>query len=310
MIQDSLIKSYGRTLNWSVAGLFAHDRFMWELLRICNTLKVEVPIHSVYGGVPCLFQGGRIPLNDAHFDDVRTILKKYDDLGISCRLTFSNMMLTEDDLNDELSNNILAVLNSLSNTRHGVIVAYDPLVHHIHKKYPNLYTISSIVKPIEEVGLGNDTIDYYIGLLDLYDYVTVNPNKINDGKFLKEMIMPERIIFNVNSRCVSDCPNSKKHNDLIMEINTKSVRGEDYSKEVEKLTSLLNSCTKVHEVYPLKGSQMSYTELEDLARRGYTHFSIEGRDFDGRCFIRDVGEYVFNYYLYDRIACSIMGGVV
>ena len=92
MIRKNLLKDYGNdTISWSVASLFAHDRFIWELLRVCENIEVGVPIKSVYGSIPCKFQGGVIPVRDVRgLSDAEFILRKYDDIGVSCRLTFSN----------------------------------------------------------------------------------------------------------------------------------------------------------------------------------------------------------------------------
>lgn len=308
MIQKNLVKSYIKDIDWRVSGLFAHDRFIWELLNICEAYKITVPIKSVYGSIPCLFQGGNIPPRTADMNNVRGILQKYDDLGISCQLTFSNMMI--DDLNDETSNELLKILNSLSNTRHGVIVAQDSLLTHIRDNYKNLYIVSSIVKPTYEVGLGNDTVGYYNDLSKRYDYVEVNPFKVNEIDFLANHKDREKVIFSVNNRCLPNCDKSWEHADLIMNINTKSCKKEDFQEELKSLDTLLGNCIKLHQTYPLAGNQMSQSDIEMLLRYGYKNFSLEGRCHDATCFIRDMGDYIFESYLFNRIACAIMGGNV
>ena len=306
MIQQNLLKDYDNQINWSVESLFAHDRFVWELLELCKVYHVEVPIYSVYGSVPCLFQGNKIPPRDASLDNAKDILKKYDECGISCRLTFSNPSVS--DLSDKLSNELLDTLNQLPNTRHGVIIADDNLATYIRETYKNLDVISSISKPILEKGLCEDDVDYYNRLFDLYDYIYVNPSKVNDNVFLNELKYPERVIFTVNNKCIPDCKLRREHLDLINKINVKDINQEPCAEDLEKLTELISKCKETHKKFPLLGNQVSQTDINYLTKLGYTNLSIEGRDFESTCFIRDIGEYIFNYFLYDSIATSIMEG--
>ena len=310
MVLQNLVKDYGKEIEWSVASLFAHDRFIWELLKICKVFDIEVPISSVYGSIPCMFQGGRVPTRDASIEDAKAILSKYDELGISCRLTFSNYNLVKEDYSDEKSNILLDTLNSLSNAKHGVIVSRDDLAEYIRDKYPNLLIISSLVKPSLEKCLGNDQFDYYNKLFGLYDLVSVNPYKVNDNVFLSSLYFPERTVFCVNNHCVPNCSYCWKHNDLICGISVKESRGEDCTKDLKELGDLMIECRKVHSSYPLAGNQMSQSEIEYLTRIGVRQFSLEGRDVEGQCFIRDMGDYIFNHYLFNRVASSIMGGTI
>ena len=55
---------------------------------------------------------------------------------------------------------------------------------------------------------------------------------------------------------------------------------------------------------------MSQSLIEDLVRRGFTQFKLEGRDNDGICFIRDLGDYIFENYLYQRLSNAIMQSAV
>ena len=73
----------------------------------------------------------------------------------------------------------------------------DLLADYIRYMYPNLELISSQVKPSVEVGLGNDSAEYYNRLLDRFDIVVVNPFKIHDEQFIKNLHDHDRVEFNV-----------------------------------------------------------------------------------------------------------------
>jgi len=49
---------------------------------------------------------------------------------------------------------------------------------------------------------------------------------------------------------------------------------------------------------------------ELLIDNGVKNFKLEGRDNDTFCFLRDVGDYIFNNQYFSRIAHSIMGEAI
>ena len=55
---------------------------------------------------------------------------------------------------------------------------------------------------------------------------------------------------------------------------------------------------------------MSDSEINLLIDNGVKHFKLEGRDNDAFCFLRDVGDYIFNHQYFSRIAHSIMGEAI
>jgi hypothetical protein len=75
MIQ--LIKDYGKSLNWNVGSLFAHDDYVWKLVDVVNELGYQNPIKYVFGSIPCLFQGGRVAPRDADIKDAYDIFDMY-----------------------------------------------------------------------------------------------------------------------------------------------------------------------------------------------------------------------------------------
>lgn len=306
-----LVKDYGKSLDWNVGSLFAHDRFMFKLLDVVKELGYESPIKYVFGSIPCLFQGGRIPPRDAEVQDALDIMTSYNDRGVACRLTFSNTFITEDDLKDELCNTLLQHLNERCETvENGVIVSSNILAGYIKEKYENLQIIASQVKPSTECILGRDSADYYNDLFDLYDIIVVNPFKVNDIQFLRDLKYHDRVEFIANHRCVPNCPMAKAHYEVQMKIGMKALRGEAYEEEMATLVEINRACLATKKAYPLAGNSYSQSDMELLIREGFTQFKIEGRDNDAGCFIRDLGEYIFVSHLYNRISAAIMDQAV
>ena len=307
-----LTKTYSSNdLDWNIGALFAHDDYIVKLLLMSKDLGIEHNIKYVFGSVPCLFSGGRIPPRDATWYNVELIIDRYNKLGIGCRLTFSNIYI--DDYKDELSNKLLQKLYDnvdKYNVKNGVIVTLDKLAKYIKKKYSKLELISSQVKPSVEVGLRNDNVEYYNKLFSLYDVVVVNPNKVHDIEFLRDIKHKDRVEFIVNHRCFPDCKFAGEHYKAQMRLCNKFLKSEEDSKEKEKLNKINDWCLGTRQKYPLLGTSMMDSDINLLLSLGYKHFKIEGRDNDMVCFMRDLGEYIYQQPYYSRILHSIFGEAV
>ena len=308
-----LVRDYGKEISWNVGSLFAHDRFLWSLVSVLEEFGYKNPISHVFGSTPCLFQGGRIAPRTAELKDAKRIIDKYNEKKIGCRLTYSNILIREEDLEDEICNEYLKYLNDNGkDAGNGVIVSSDMLAKYIKAKYSNLQLISSLVKPSIEVGLGSDeeNAEYYNRLFDLYDIVSINPFKVKDSEFLYKIKYPNRVEFRANHRCVPNCPLAKEHYLVQMYASNKMLTGEDPEKDLIKLEYIDRECYKIKSTYPMAGTSLSESDIECLCRMGFTNLKIEGREHDGRCFIRDLGDYIFISYIYRRVADAIMKSCV
>ena len=161
---------------------------------------IDTNIKYVFGSASCKFQGGRVPFLDVPVSYMLEVIDEYNQLGVSCRATFSSYALSDADLMDGPSNEILKKLsenNEKYGADNGVILALDKLAVYIRKKYSNLELISSFVKPAIETGLGpdKDTVAYYNRLFRLYDIVVVNEAKIHDDNFLNRLKYKDRVEF-------------------------------------------------------------------------------------------------------------------
>lgn len=309
-----LVKRYIKDdFDWNIGSLFSHDAFVWNLIKVCQELKVNHRIKYVFGSIPCKLQGGRIPTRTADIKDAIDILDKYNELGISCRLTFSNCLIDEEDFEDDVSNQLLKRIDDNNKKYHidnGVIISLDELAKYIKDKYKSLSLIASQVKPSVEVGLGKDTVEYYNKLFDLYDIVVVNPFKVCDGGFIHELKHHDRVEFIVNHRCLPNCLMAGKHYKAMMKMENMDLPESDRRKAEKSLNRILSVCSKTRRSYPLAGDSFSESDINLLMSEGFKHFKIEGRDNSGTTFVRDLGDYVFVNNVLSRISHAILDGAV
>lgn len=305
-----MIKDYNGTADWSVGALFAHDKFIHQLIDVLKELGYENPIKSVFGSIPCLMSGGVLPPTAPPVEVAKSIIDKYNDRGVGCNLTYSNVFVKEEGFDDPQSNELLEFLNDKTKVKNGVIVSDPRYAEYLRNKYSNLTVIGSYMKPVFEVGLGNDSAKYYNDMFNDFDLITVNPEKVQNYEFLSNLEHKDRVIFSVNSRELPNDPLVKEFFKAQMMTGIKALDDEDYAEETNTLDEIYKSWNKTRKSYPLAGTNLSQSDIENLIRMGFKHFNILGRENDGATFIRDLGDYVFISHLYNRVAQAIMQSVM
>ena len=305
-----MIKDYNGTANWSVGALFAHDKFIHSLIDTLKELGYENPIKSVFGSIPCLMSGGVLPPTAPPVEIAKSIIDKYNDRGVGCNLTYSNVFVKEEGFSDATSNELLEFLDSKISVKNGVIVSDPRYAEYINENYSNLIVIASYMKPVFEVGLGNDSAKYYNSLFSDFDYVTINPAKVQDGEFLSNINNKDRVIFAANSRELPNDPLTREFLKARMMTGIKALDEEDYTEETNTLDEIYKAWNSTRKSYPLAGTNLSQSDIENLIRMGFSNFNILGRENEGATFIRDLGDYVFISHLYNRVAQAIMQSVI
>lgn len=311
----NILKRYNSdNIDWNIGSLFAHDDYIIKLFYLMRELDITNPIKYVFGSIPTILCGGRVPPRDATVENTFKIIDRYNKLGVGCRLTFSSHNVSKDELSDDISNKLMQHLED-NNQKYGVrmngvILVSELLSEYIYNTYNSLELISSQVKPSIEVGLGKDTVEYYNRLFDLFDIVVVNPSKWCDANIIHGLKHIDRVEFIVNHRCFLDCPMAGEHYKVQVDLNKKMLKDDDYSIEEGKLKSINAWCYKLRGEYPLNGSSFGDSEINMLIDNGVKHFKLEGRDNSSTSFLRDVGDYIFNHQYFSRIAHSIRGEAV
>lgn len=307
-----MVRDYGNQTNWNVGGLFVHDRFIHIFVDTLDKLGYKNPINSVSGTIMCVMAGSSVSKNKYTVGEVNSIIDEYNNRGIDCRLDFSNVFVEEESFNDEVCNAILNHLdcNNVEGHSNGVIVSDPRYADYVRSNYSEIQVIASYMKPMFEVGLGNDNVEYYNKLLEDFDYVEVNPYYVIDSKFLEGLDNKDKVIFTVNSRELPNDPLTKEYNAALMVEILKSIAEEDCSKESEKIREIVKSQNEVKNMYPLAGTNLSHSDIENLLRMGFKNFSLSSTDCNTTTYLRDIGEYLCISYLFNRLSQAIMQSYV
>ncbi|MCQ2522568.1 MAG: hypothetical protein MJ105_09350 [Lachnospiraceae bacterium] len=140
-----------KTCYYHLPGLFEFYDFYEKFLPLYREhpeyFYSWCAIGSIYGAPgDALWGGGRVGNGERNAKQVLKLLRMYD---ISARLTFSNSLLTEEQLKDRQCNE-LCRLFACDEGKHGVIIYSGLLLEYLREQYPSLYFVSSTTKVITE----------------------------------------------------------------------------------------------------------------------------------------------------------------
>ncbi len=219
-------------------------------------------IASIYGApATCLWAGGRVELADCAPKDALALCERY---GISARLTFSNSLLEEKDLEDVYCNNLCK-----SFRKNGVIVHSDRLVSYLREKYPDLYLVSSTTKVLtEEADLARELAR------PEFTYVVPDFRLNKEFDFLQSLSQKEKdkVEFLCNECCSPDCQERKACYEAVSRKNLGLEGPEHYCRSLGAEGGYLFS--KAME-------NPTFISLEDIQEiyvpMGFSNFKIEGR---------------------------------
>ena len=160
-------------------------------------------IGSIYGApADCLWGGGRCGFGEA---EAHKVFELMEENKISARLTFSNSLLTKENLADKKCNALCALFEK-AKIPAGVIVHSDLLAKYIKEKYPALYLISSTTKVLTD-------FDEFKEELDREDFKYVVPDFRLNKAFEKLSDLSEqqkdKVEFLCNECCDINCKNRK-----------------------------------------------------------------------------------------------------
>lgn len=161
--------------------------------------RENLEIASFFGEFPTSrWNGGRYANNDqcdAAF--VKQVVKSINSKGIPVRFTYTNPLLTKQDLADDYCNFCMEVADNGMNE---VLVVSPILEEYIRKKYPHFKINSSTCKEIRDMDLLNAELkkDYSLIVLDY--------NLNNQFELLENIAEKEKCEILVNACCVPNCP--------------------------------------------------------------------------------------------------------
>lgn len=245
-------------------GAFEFYDFYKNFLYLYNVEKHKfngwVEIGSIYGAPrDSLWGGGRNNVfSSCKEKDVADFLKTQ---NISCRITFTNYLLTEAHLSDFHCNE---TLKKFYNPNNGIIVSSNLLEDYIRTKYPLYKIISSTTKCITDK---NQVLEE---LKKDYETVVLDYNFNKDLSFLQEIPQKDKCELLVNAVCVPNCSRRKQHYDLISKVSLHMDSPEDHFK-----------CEASGYLFYQAMKRPLFISIEDIYKvympMGYKHFKIEGR---------------------------------
>lgn len=277
--------------NWNISGLFSHDKALllfYDLMTECG-LTVRM---SVHGNIPCCWNSGRI-IRSVSESYQKSCLEAYAKRNIPVILTFSNYLITEEQLDDTISNRILKLAAAYPNC--GAIVGSSLIEDYIRTQYPELMLSTSILRAVHEHGRGNP--DYYTQLANTYDRVVLHPDDGLDPRIIEQIHPKEKIEVLVNENCIRNCQMREEHCDLV------SLFYQNRRSQVclEKLESFkAQKCQSVQNVKALRRflngeiqtCNFNDSELSDVYKLGVRHFKIQGRSLSASSLLYDMTRYI------------------
>ncbi|MBI2910350.1 MAG: hypothetical protein HYX92_22120 [Chloroflexi bacterium] len=255
------------TKKWNLAGGLTYFHEINDFLSSVESFynlpgKFIDAVFDSHAGLP--WNGGRF-VDPFHFtveESVRRI-RAYNERGIRFNITFSNRLLTKEDLAHEDCNWFLSQCHSSMN---GVIVASDILRQYLRSCYPKYRVIASI-------GFDRTDLEYYREAQKLYDTVVLHPDLNRDYDLIKHLDA-SRLEVLVNEFCVANCPFRTEHSTYISEIALANRTYFMYDNEHTR-----GSCLAVERGYR-RNKELVVTpqELNRLHKMGITQFKIQGRE--------------------------------
>lgn len=183
-----------------------------------------VEIASIFGSFPLsLWNGGRLVYDDqcdAAF--VKNVVKSINDKGIPVRYTFTNPLLTKEDLSDHFCNYCLEVGDNGMNQ----VLVFSPILEeYIRENYPSYKIDSTTCKEIKDIDGLNAELEKD------YTYVVLDYNMNNKWDLLENINHKEKIEVLVNALCVPDCKRRGGHYENISKNQRIALKNRELPKE-------------------------------------------------------------------------------
>lgn len=226
----------------------------------------NIEIEAVYGNFQfCIWDGGRIfnSYRQSTKEEIISITDRYNELGITTRLVFTNTELKEKDYYNRFCNEIL---NICANKNTDIVINNEGLKNYIHNIYPSYNFISSTTKCLNEQDLREElNKDYKMVCLDY---------NLNKNKTMLESLdenQRNKCEFLVNAICNPACPFRKNHYRL------NSIFYLNYGKEYK-----MDGCNIVYGIlHPTMINSKNNLTIEEIKNyyipNHFNHFKLEGR---------------------------------
>jgi len=233
-----------------------------------------VEIGSFFGCFPvALWNGGRLIAHDqcdASF--ITNVIKSVNGKGIPVRYTFTNPLITEEDLDDPFCN---FCMQAADNGMNEVMIMSPILEKYLREKYPNFAYNSSTCKEIKSVEAFNEELD------KPYKYVVLDYNMNNNWDFIGQLKDPGRLEVLVNTLCQPDCKRRGEHYRQIARDQRQVLINRTLPKEQQvPIQTWHCEYGEKNCIHTIKGYP-TFISVEDIWEKyvpaGINNFKIEGR---------------------------------
>lgn len=162
-------------------------------------------IASFFGCFPfALWNGGREidPGDQCDAGFIVNTIKAVNSAGIPIRYTFTNPLLTAEELKDKFCNFCLEAASGYPNE----VLVFSPLLEeYIRENYPSFAIDSTTCKEIKSVEALNEELEKD------YKYVVLDYNLNGQWDFIEQLKSPEKLEILVNATCTPNCPRRGDH---------------------------------------------------------------------------------------------------
>lgn len=248
--------------------------FLSLLKNYPEYFREGVTIGSFFGEFPMsLWNGGRFSHNDqcdAGF--IQGVIKNINDQGIPVRYTYTNPLLTENDLDDPYCN---FCMKAADNGMNEVMIFSPILEEYIRKNYPSFKLNSSTCKEIKDLQALKEELDKD------YQLVVLDYNLNNRFDILEKIEKKEKCEILVNTLCTPNCPRRGDHYRNIAKNQRIALKNRHMPQD--KQIPLIpwyceygeKNCIHTIQEYD------TFVSPEDIWEKyvpmGFTNFKIEGR---------------------------------
>lgn len=263
----------GNNVNYTVPGLFQFSSLICDYLDLVKAkFDYKIPIKYVYGAPQIRWNGGRLILktyrNNIYMQDIENEMTNLSDRGLKPLLTFSNCLISEDDLKDPECNEILDIANEVGAE---LIINSDLLYYYIKEKYPKLKIHCSVIKTAFKE---DRNAEFYRELSKKYNIYVVHPDDNFNIDLLKK-IPNENAEIMLNERCIYKCCNRSNHYLAISEEQKSQSNGHF------KNSHFLDNCASIPEFkqshWTNRNISLTTEEVIQITNLGFRNFKIQGR---------------------------------
>ncbi len=263
---------------WDVSGAFAKDAVLLRFHDFCREKLGYVPFAVVHGAPLFRWNCGRVlSMLMRRSEEIDAAAAAYIKRSIPVDLTFTNPGLKPADMSNVLGNRLLGTFAAHCNqkVRHAVIIGSDVLYEHVKKNYPQLSTVSSILRITCDGGRGK--LGAYLRLAEKYDKVMIHPDDVFNLDLLEKLEDKDRYELILNEYCMRNCPMRAYHYTTMSE-QAYDIDGYDTSKFYKALER--NGCRNLPAMLtdPRVGvAALTTPEIHRLYDMGFRKFKLQGR---------------------------------